>query len=430
MKNQVSIGVSKKVLDVSKGVKLAGYMDRSQGNLGIYDPVYTKALAISNGLQKTIIITNDILGLDEEIVKAVVLKIQAELAIEEKDIFICATHTHSGPEIIEWMPGVNLDTEHKKLKKRIIDDIAKNAIESTKELIPSHIKFGKSEINDLGTNRINKDVDFDNSVNVISFNTDEDKPICIIVNHACHPTILGSNNLLVSADYPGVVQRKVEQKYGQGCICMFMNGACGDISTRFTRRGQDFIEVERMGALLFNKVIEAIDRSLNVDGNEIKCIKDYFYFPKKELPDYDEAVKHYEEAKLKRDLASKGVGSLDERRLAETKYQGASITLKLLETLDDDYRINAPIQVIKIGNIVIVGVPVELFNEFGLSIKSSSKLKNILVAGYTNDMLGYVYTKESYENGDYEAWSSIFGGKAGDFIVDNSLKLIENIIQD
>lgn len=429
MKGQLFVGVSKSEIDVPKGMKMAGYMGREQGNIGTHDSIYTKAMTISNGLEKAILITNDMLCVDEEMVKKVVSKIKEEIDIEEKNVFVCAIHTHSGPEIIKWMPGVYIDDEHKKLKEKIIDIIAKNAIESTKNLIPSYMKFGKSEINELGSNRIDKDADFDNSVNVISFNTEEDKTVGMIVNHGCHPTILGLDNLLISADYPGVVQREIEQKYGENCICMFMNGACGDISTRFTRKSQDFDEVERKGMLLFDKVVEAMDNSLDLDCNEIYCVKEYFNFPKKELPNRDVAMKHYEEAKRNRELALQGEISSDDKRLAETKYQGAAITLKLIDTLGNDYEINAPIQVVKVGGVAIVGVPVELFNEFGVSIKNNSKVKNTLVVGYTSGMLGYVYTKESYENGDYEAWSSIFGGTAGDFVVDKSLKLIEDIIK-
>ena len=74
---------------------------------------------------------------------------------------------------------------------------------------------------------------------------------------------------------------------------------------------------------------------------------------------------------------------------------------------------------------MIVGVPVELFNDYGFDIKRESDFNNVIIAGYTNGMVGYVYTPESYEDGDYEAWSSPFGKSTGDFITQNVMSLIK-----
>ncbi len=112
-----------------------------------------------------------------------------------------------------------------------------------------------------------------------------------------------------------------------------------------------------------------------------------------------------------------------EIRTAITKYQGSVINLDLINALDTlDF--NLPIQVLKIGNIILAGLPIELFNEYGQIIKEKSKYKNTLTVGYTNGMLGYVYTPESYDKGDYEAWSSPFHKTTGDFIVENVLDII------
>jgi len=42
------------------------------------------------------------LGVDEELVDKVVSGIKKEINIPEENIFICATHTHSAPHIINW----------------------------------------------------------------------------------------------------------------------------------------------------------------------------------------------------------------------------------------------------------------------------------------------------------------------------------------
>lgn len=52
----------------------------------------------------------------------------------------------------------------------------------------------------------------------------------ILVNYACHPVVIGVDNLRYSADYPGVMTQVVEKTFGGGPLCFFLQGAPGDIN--------------------------------------------------------------------------------------------------------------------------------------------------------------------------------------------------------
>ncbi|MGA8706448.1 MAG: hypothetical protein WB646_05615 [Steroidobacteraceae bacterium] len=52
-----------------------------------------------------------------------------------------------------------------------------------------------------------------------------------IVNYACHPVSLGGGNRLLSPDYIGAMREVVEQQTG-GAICVFFQGAAGDVTPR------------------------------------------------------------------------------------------------------------------------------------------------------------------------------------------------------
>jgi hypothetical protein len=58
--------------------------------------------------------------------------------------------------------------------------------------------------------------------------------------------------------------------------------------------------------------------------------------------------------------------------------------------------------VIRIGDIAIVGIPGEAFNEIGSRIKMASPAPFTLCCGYTNGALGYLPTTEEYPFGGYE----------------------------
>ena len=88
------------------------------------------------------------------------------------------------------------------------------------------------------------------------FNNDE--KIINIVNYNCHPTILSSDKTdFFSAEYVGYLLEKLSEK--DGCFSTFLQGAAGDVSTRFTRNGQSYDDVSHLGDILFNKLIEMED---------------------------------------------------------------------------------------------------------------------------------------------------------------------------
>lgn len=429
MNFNLKANISSTPFNIPEGVYLAGYGHRDKPNIGTHDALHTKAVTISNGEKTIMIISNDLLGVNEEIVKRVVNGIKEGFDILEENIFICATHTHAAPDIFDWefdkrYSQMDLNKEAKEI---IINTIIENGLKSTKDLKPVQLAFGQSKGEGIASNRIDKNALVDNLVSGIFLIGEDNLPLCTMVNYACHPTVLGAENLYISRDYPGVTQSLVEDHFGKDSICMFMNGACGNQSTRFTRRSQDFHEVERMGEILFESVLKAYDNRIAIEDSTISVVKEYFQFPRKQLPSREEAEAYYQTMTEKLNMAKRNLGiAPEELRGIITKHQGAGITLELLEVLDD-LNLNAPIQLVRLGNLVFVGVPVELFNDYGFLIKEKSKFPNTIIVGYTNGMLGYVYTPQSYEVGDYEAWSSPFHINTGEKLVEKVINLMEEL---
>ena len=415
--------------NIPSGVYLSGYGDRDKPNIGTHDPIHTKAVTISNGEKTIMFITNDLIGLDEDIANKIIFGIKGNFNIPEENIFISATHTHAAPDIFDWEFDKRFFQYelNKQAKENIIQTIVENGLKSTKELKKVSLEFGQSRCKGVASNRIEKDAPVDDLVSSIFLIGEDKLPICTIVNYACHPTVLGAENIYISSDYPGVLQRLVEEKFGEDSICMFMNGACGNQSTRFTRRCQDFNEVERMGKLLFGSMLVSYDNRKTIEDSSINGIKEYFEFPRKRLPNKEEAKAYYETMSQKLNEAKKDSKlPPEELRGIITKYQGASMTLKLQEVLEN-LNLRAAIQLARLGSLVFVGVPVELFNDYGFLIKEKSKFPNTIIVGYTNGMLGYVYTPESYRDGDYEAWSSPFDINTGEILTKRVIDLMEKL---
>jgi hypothetical protein len=86
----------------------------------------------------------------------------------------------------------------------------------------------------------------------------------VLVVYACHPVVLGPRNRKISADYPGVMRDVVEKELGDGTMCIFIQGAGGDVNPLMMARGEDreadFPLVERMGQFLAAEVLRVMDR--------------------------------------------------------------------------------------------------------------------------------------------------------------------------
>jgi len=82
------------------------------------------------------------------------------------------------------------------------------------------------------------------------------QPLAAMVNCACHAVVLGSENLYISADYPGFAVRNLEkltEVRGKSLETMFFNGAYGDInpttSIGYTCPG-NFEDANRLGSIV------------------------------------------------------------------------------------------------------------------------------------------------------------------------------------
>jgi neutral ceramidase len=61
------------------------------------------------------------------------------------------------------------------------------------------------------------------------------------------------------------------------------------------------------------------------------------------------------------------------------------------------------VQVLRLGEALIVALPGELFCRFGLELKAASPAPLTLIAGYANGYTGYLPGREDYDLGGYEA---------------------------
>lgn len=236
--------VAKVNITPSAGLPMYGFLDRIQQNrvsTGTLDPLYARVLVLAVANRRFALITLD-LGrtFGEPLLSALQQQIRSSANISF--VMITATHTHSGPNILdEYLGG-----RPPAWQISAIQEIASAVLQASRRLVPAKIGTGAAEV-EVGYNR--RQVQSDGTVRMLWTNPDkqptlpvdptvlvmridtlEGTPLAIIVNYACHPVVLGADNLQYSADFVGVMEHSVEQAFANKPMCFFLQGADGDIN--------------------------------------------------------------------------------------------------------------------------------------------------------------------------------------------------------
>src|SRR5277367_4099577 len=84
-------------------------------------------------------------------------------------------------------------------------------------------------------------------------------------------------------------------------------------------------------------------------------------------------------------------------------------------------RLATAMTLVTIGGLAVVGIPGELFVELGLALKANPHFARTFVAGYCNDLIGYIPTRAAYAEGGYEVDTARIAAGSGETIVDTAL---------
>ena len=146
-----------------------------------------------------------------------------------------------------------------------MDDAVAGAWESR---TPARVGVGSARVSGIGRNRRTPDhLPVDDEVGIIKVVSLDDRPRAVLIDHACHPTVLGPDNLLMTADFPAFAIERIETELGAGSFALFVNGAQGNISMGHSSElsaigvitpGRTFEKAEELGHRLAGVVLAAL----------------------------------------------------------------------------------------------------------------------------------------------------------------------------
>ena len=235
------IGTGRTVITPNEPTWMAGYSSRTSPSEGKLHDLWAKALLLEDARgNRSLLITTDILGVSKDFSDEVRSLINRKYNLNNSQIILSSSHTHSGPVISRALQYIYPMTEQDwkvvdKYTEQLKEKLVELVDQAIKNLQPAHI-YTQNGITRFQVNRRNNRENSitpttelkgpnDYAVPVIKIESPDKQLLAVVFGYACHPTTLSIN--MFSGDYAGFAQLELEKRY-PGVTAMFFQGAGAD----------------------------------------------------------------------------------------------------------------------------------------------------------------------------------------------------------
>lgn len=365
-------------------------------SIGVHDPIRAKAFMIMNEERTVVFISMDVIGVDYAFYK-VIKQYAKTLGID--DVFLSATHTHSGPGTLSrsWLYEIMAADLFQPSVYRLVEDSVKNAIDlAYQDLKPASLFKTTFQVPGIQSNRRHIPGHFDPNANLLYAQSASGKIEGGIVNYAVHPIAMGQKNLYFTADLAGGIERALKKTFETESEFLFVNGAEGDVST--AADGWDGIELHA--------------------GNFAEAAKAAYYSatPVKPVWKSRSMMVTLPKGKL-------ALWACDEKVLGKIfgKMRLGGIGKKALPPVGE-------IKQLVLDDVLMMSWPGEATTDVGFSAKAAgtnSGYKETWNLGLTNGYMGYLVTSDEFHAGGYEVCVAYHGPKASQILLDAHQQLLD-----
>ncbi|WP_219412397.1 hypothetical protein [Pseudonocardia nigra] len=381
-------GVAVRDVTPRPGAAMSGFVAREARASGVHDPLLVHALVVED----TALVTVDAVGLHEDDCA----EIRRRCGLPAERVVVHATHTHGGPASMRGRLGGPVDaTWLDGVIATCVDAV--DAARAARE--PVEVLAGYGADPGVARNRRRPGGPVDDALPVVHLRRPDGSLLAAVVSYACHPVVLGADNTLLTADYPGVVRRILGERLGGPVL--FVTGCAGDANTGHsahasistaTAADRTFAECERVGVHIAEAALAAAPRpgpaAVAAARREVALDLD--------VPD---------PAALAADVAAweAEAAEADPARAALMRCW-ADWGRRILARESNPAPWPAPVNVLRWGPALVVALPGEPFAATARRIRehAAGTGATVLVAGYSNGCPGYLPPADEYACGGYE----------------------------
>ncbi|MBM4032995.1 MAG: hypothetical protein FJ291_14585 [Planctomycetes bacterium] len=397
------VGRAQEPITPQIGVSLAGYFHDRRAE-SVRDELFAKVMVIESGGTRLALVSLDLISVSAEVADSAKEIIKAESGIPPDHVLVCATHTHTGPELRD-NAVVPACLQYVGLLPRRMADTVKRAAEA---MVPATLRAGSAIVEGYSFNRLFRLKDgtevfgrsaqaiapagpIDPQLQTLSAVDEKGNLIALAVNFALHPDVIGGGSAnFISADWPGEIGRNIAAVYGKDVVTLHLQGTCGDINhaphdpTNLPRGGP--AKATQLGRALAGAAMLAMERAEPMTSIPLASTIETL------------AIPYYtRDAKLLAEVAA-----------LKKKAKLSPFESYLIERCEswphDGKNADVPVQAMRIGDIGLIALPAEIFVRIGLDIKHWSPFRQTFAVELANARAStYVPTADQAERGAYGA---------------------------
>lgn len=398
-------GVATIDITPERSLWMAGFARRTLPSQGAAMPLHAKALALKCGGQPTaVLVTVDLLGITARISGRVAALVQRRHGIRRADLLFNASHTHCGPVVDEQLSvAYGLSPEQwaaiRAYTTQLEDKLAAVIRNAIARLRPARLEYGRDEAGFAANRRVKftPQGPVDRSVPVLKVDGPDGAPIAIVFGYACHNTTLQDPFVQFHGDYAGVAQATLERRH-PGTTALFVAG-CGADANPMPRGTVELVDAH--GTAL----ADAVDRALTGVTPIAASLRTAY--GSVDLPFAGEPARERWRSQLEiEDVYMQRHAALMKAAIARNGR---------LPSVQPE-----PVQVWSFGppgaGLTLVALGGEVVVDYALRLAREYPDRRMWVAGYSNDVFGYVPSARVLREGGYEGGDAmIYYGRPGPF---------------
>jgi Neutral/alkaline non-lysosomal ceramidase, N-terminal len=410
------IGLAKVDITPRVGVELCGFGPfLNRKSIAVRDRLWARAMAVEHAGRRVVIVSCDLLGLPHEATEAVWARVSERPGLAPHEVMITCTHTHSGPNTRPGLTGWGeCDPPYIELLPRRIAEAVAAAVEDMAE---AELLHAESPCEGIGLNR-EQDRDAPPLTEVLREDWRPAKPeltdtTCHVLKvvregrvrgfvscFSCHPVVCCQRTRYIHGDFVGVATNLVEREH-PGSVGLFLQGAHGDINSCVVHKPEQeaMLALDVIVARYACAVRRGLDEARPLEVGTVGGALHEAAFTRRPWTAADVRRRLTdEEAKIV------GADSDDdgEYRMAVVRKLGLE---RILARIESGVDLASPVTLhgLRIGPLVLLGSPFEMFRQIKTDVQSGAKLSVPLVVSMADGSLGYAPDRFAQERGGYAA---------------------------
>jgi hypothetical protein len=400
MSEKLFLGVAQEIITPKVGTNLYGYRP-DVVSTAVGDDLTATAFYFEQAGEQAFMISVTVASINNDLTQEILGEIERKTGVSADKCILHSIHTHSAPNLTGTYGWGDVDREY--YEQIFLPGVLK-AVEKAKESVCAvTMGVGVSE-SYVGINRRELRADnvvylgqnpwgaFDPKMSVISF-FDERECVANMVHYGCHCTAAGTN-YEISRDWAGVTCDMLSEV--SGGVTAFFNGPEGDVGPRLSNGltvGYQHVRYAWEHGAIGGRDAVNTYKSIRGKSSDVK------------LKVSTKTICVPLEPRISREQAQEGYAKFNGNTVnldgAKRKYY-EDVLASYSEGYVDAKTKQFKQTIIKIGDVVFLSFPYELFSEIGLRIAREGIAPHCLSLSNTNGSEGYFVSQDQICRGGYE----------------------------